>query len=162
MVLSRPLFAGLFLVCILVVRHEILFCVGHVNSNRYQLTTKRRYSSASLNSGVSWAAIAQKSNLRSAARGGAYRPWRGYSWPDIREWYRQLFFGLRIGNTEVTVGALLASPRSASIKSSPRPKPPRHEDAASGRLASVVLAHRGAAVRRLCCELGGGRRRRAA
>ena len=33
----------------------------------------------------------------------------GYSWPDIREWYRQLFFGLRIGNTEVTIGALLAS-----------------------------------------------------
>ena len=33
----------------------------------------------------------------------------GYSWPDIREWYRQLFFGMRIGNTEVTVGALLAS-----------------------------------------------------
>ena len=33
----------------------------------------------------------------------------GYSWPDIREWYRQLFFGLRIGNTEVTVGALLTS-----------------------------------------------------
>ena len=33
----------------------------------------------------------------------------GYSWPDIREWYRQLFFGLRIGNTEVTFGALLAS-----------------------------------------------------
>jgi potassium-dependent mechanosensitive channel len=33
----------------------------------------------------------------------------GYSWPDIREWYRQLFFGLRIGSTEVTIGALLAS-----------------------------------------------------
>jgi small-conductance mechanosensitive channel len=33
----------------------------------------------------------------------------GYSWPDIREWYRQLFFGLHIGNTEVTFGALLAS-----------------------------------------------------
>jgi small-conductance mechanosensitive channel len=33
----------------------------------------------------------------------------GYSWPDIREWYRQLFFGLRIGNTDVTFGALLAS-----------------------------------------------------
>ncbi len=33
----------------------------------------------------------------------------GYSWPDIREWYRQLFFGLHIGNTDVTVGALLAS-----------------------------------------------------
>ena len=33
----------------------------------------------------------------------------GYSGPDIREWYWQLFFGLRIGNTEVTVGALLAS-----------------------------------------------------
>jgi small-conductance mechanosensitive channel len=33
----------------------------------------------------------------------------GYSWPDIREWYRQLFFGLHVGNTEVTFGALLAS-----------------------------------------------------
>ncbi len=33
----------------------------------------------------------------------------GYSWPDIREWYRQLFFGLRIGSTEVTIGALMAS-----------------------------------------------------
>jgi potassium-dependent mechanosensitive channel len=33
----------------------------------------------------------------------------GYSWPDIREWYRQLFFGLHIGNTEVTFGALLAA-----------------------------------------------------
>jgi small-conductance mechanosensitive channel len=33
----------------------------------------------------------------------------GYSGPDIREWYRQLFFGLHIGNTEVTLGALLAS-----------------------------------------------------
>jgi potassium-dependent mechanosensitive channel len=33
----------------------------------------------------------------------------GYSWPDIQEWYRQLVFGLHIGNTEVTIGALLAS-----------------------------------------------------
>jgi potassium-dependent mechanosensitive channel len=33
----------------------------------------------------------------------------GYSWPDIHEWYRQLFFGFRIGSTEVTFGALLAS-----------------------------------------------------
>jgi len=33
----------------------------------------------------------------------------GYSGPDIREWYWQLFFGLRIGNSEVTFGALLAS-----------------------------------------------------
>jgi potassium-dependent mechanosensitive channel len=33
----------------------------------------------------------------------------GYTWPDIREWYRQLFFGLHVGNTEVTFGALLAS-----------------------------------------------------
>jgi len=33
----------------------------------------------------------------------------GYSAPDIREWYRQLFFGFHIGNTEVTLGALLAS-----------------------------------------------------
>jgi potassium-dependent mechanosensitive channel len=33
----------------------------------------------------------------------------GYSWPDIQEWYRQLFFGFRIGSTEVTFGALLAA-----------------------------------------------------
>ncbi len=33
----------------------------------------------------------------------------GYTWPDIREWYRQLFFGFHIGNTDVTFGALLAS-----------------------------------------------------
>jgi potassium-dependent mechanosensitive channel len=33
----------------------------------------------------------------------------GYSWPDIEEWYRQLFFGLHIGNTDVTMGALVAS-----------------------------------------------------
>src|SRR5262249_57758598 len=28
----------------------------------------------------------------------------GYTGPDIREWYWQLFFGLRIGNTDVTFG----------------------------------------------------------
>jgi len=33
----------------------------------------------------------------------------GYSWPDIQEWYRELVFGLHIGNTQVTIGALLAS-----------------------------------------------------
>ncbi len=33
----------------------------------------------------------------------------GYTWPDIGEWYRQLFFGLRIPNTEVSVAALLAA-----------------------------------------------------
>jgi potassium efflux system protein len=33
----------------------------------------------------------------------------GYSWPDIEEWYRQLFFGFHIGETQVTFGALLAS-----------------------------------------------------
>ncbi len=33
----------------------------------------------------------------------------GYAWPDIQEWYRQLFFGFRIGNTDVTFGALLAA-----------------------------------------------------
>jgi potassium efflux system protein len=32
-----------------------------------------------------------------------------YTWPDIQEWYRQLFFGFHIGNTQVTFGALLAS-----------------------------------------------------
>jgi len=33
----------------------------------------------------------------------------GYTWPDIQEWYRQLFFGFHIGETQVTFGALLAS-----------------------------------------------------
>ena len=33
----------------------------------------------------------------------------GYAWPDIYEWYRQLFFGFHIANTEVSVAALLAS-----------------------------------------------------
>lgn len=33
----------------------------------------------------------------------------GYTWPDIQEWYRQLFFGFHIGNTQVTFGALLAA-----------------------------------------------------
>ena len=33
----------------------------------------------------------------------------GYSWPDIQDWYRQLFFGFHIANTQVTFGALLAS-----------------------------------------------------
>jgi small-conductance mechanosensitive channel len=33
----------------------------------------------------------------------------GYNWPDIEEWYQQLFFGHHIGNTQVSFGALLAS-----------------------------------------------------
>jgi small-conductance mechanosensitive channel len=33
----------------------------------------------------------------------------GYNWPDIQEWYRQLFFGFHIGNTHVSFGALLAA-----------------------------------------------------
>lgn len=33
----------------------------------------------------------------------------GYNWPDIWDWYRQLFFGLHIANTQVTFAALLAS-----------------------------------------------------
>ena len=33
----------------------------------------------------------------------------GYTWPDIQEWYRQLFFGFHIGSTQVTLGALLAA-----------------------------------------------------
>ncbi|HTW72338.1 MAG TPA: mechanosensitive ion channel domain-containing protein [Acetobacteraceae bacterium] len=33
----------------------------------------------------------------------------GYTWPDIESWYGQLFFGFHIGNTQVTLGALLAS-----------------------------------------------------
>ena len=33
----------------------------------------------------------------------------GYSWPDIYDWYRQLFFGFHIANTQVSFAALLAS-----------------------------------------------------
>lgn len=33
----------------------------------------------------------------------------GYNWPDIQEWYQQLFFGFHIGNTQVSFGALLAA-----------------------------------------------------
>jgi potassium-dependent mechanosensitive channel len=33
----------------------------------------------------------------------------GYPWPDIMELYRQLFFGFRIGNTEISLAAILAS-----------------------------------------------------
>jgi len=33
----------------------------------------------------------------------------GYAWPDIVDWYRQLFFGFHIGNTQVSLAALLAS-----------------------------------------------------
>lgn len=33
----------------------------------------------------------------------------GYAWPDIVDWYRQLFFGFHIGNTHVSLAALLAS-----------------------------------------------------
>ncbi|MFZ1108088.1 MAG: mechanosensitive ion channel domain-containing protein [Rhodomicrobium sp.] len=33
----------------------------------------------------------------------------GYPWPDIVELYRQLFFGFRIGNTQISLAAILAS-----------------------------------------------------
>jgi potassium-dependent mechanosensitive channel len=33
----------------------------------------------------------------------------GYTWPDIRDWYGQLFFGFHIANTQVSFAALLAS-----------------------------------------------------
>jgi potassium efflux system protein len=33
----------------------------------------------------------------------------GYTWPDIYEWYRQLFFGFHIGNTQISFAVLLAS-----------------------------------------------------
>ncbi len=33
----------------------------------------------------------------------------GYTWPDIYDWYRQLFFGFHIGNTQVSFAVLLAS-----------------------------------------------------
>lgn len=33
----------------------------------------------------------------------------GYPWADILEWYRQLFFGFQIGNTQVSLGAIFAA-----------------------------------------------------
>src|SRR5262249_14260996 len=33
----------------------------------------------------------------------------GYSWPDIYDWYQQLFFGFHIGNTQVSFAVLFAS-----------------------------------------------------
>lgn len=33
----------------------------------------------------------------------------GYTWPDITDWYRQLFFGFHIANTQVSFAALLAA-----------------------------------------------------
>jgi potassium-dependent mechanosensitive channel len=33
----------------------------------------------------------------------------GYRWPDIYDWYSQLFFGFQIGNTQVSLAVLLAS-----------------------------------------------------
>jgi potassium-dependent mechanosensitive channel len=33
----------------------------------------------------------------------------GYAWPDILDWYRQLFFGFHIANTQVSLAALGAS-----------------------------------------------------
>jgi potassium-dependent mechanosensitive channel len=33
----------------------------------------------------------------------------GYNWPDILDWYRQLFFGFHFANTQVSFAALLAS-----------------------------------------------------
>ena len=33
----------------------------------------------------------------------------GYTWPDIYEWYRQLFFDFHIGNTQISFAVLLAS-----------------------------------------------------
>ena len=33
----------------------------------------------------------------------------GYSWPEVYDWYSQLFFGFRIGNTQVSIAVLLAS-----------------------------------------------------
>ncbi|MGA7329479.1 MAG: mechanosensitive ion channel domain-containing protein [Rhodomicrobium sp.] len=32
-----------------------------------------------------------------------------FPWADILEWYRQLFFGFRIGNTQISLGAIIAS-----------------------------------------------------
>ena len=33
----------------------------------------------------------------------------GYTWPDVYDWYTQLFFGFRVGSTQVSIAVLLAS-----------------------------------------------------
>ena len=33
----------------------------------------------------------------------------GYTWPDVYDWYNQLFFGFRVGSTQVSIAVLLAS-----------------------------------------------------
>ena len=33
----------------------------------------------------------------------------GYTWPDVYDWYTQLFFGLRVGSTQISIAVLLAS-----------------------------------------------------
>jgi potassium efflux system protein len=33
----------------------------------------------------------------------------GYTWPDVYDWYTQLFFGFRIGSTQISIAVLLAS-----------------------------------------------------
>jgi len=33
----------------------------------------------------------------------------GYAWPDIIDWYRQVFFGFHIGSTQVSIAAIVAS-----------------------------------------------------
>ena len=33
----------------------------------------------------------------------------GYTWPDVYDWYTQLFFGFRVGSTQVSVAVVLAS-----------------------------------------------------
>ena len=33
----------------------------------------------------------------------------GYTWPDVYDWYTQLFFGFRVGSTQVSIAILLAS-----------------------------------------------------
>jgi potassium efflux system protein len=33
----------------------------------------------------------------------------GYTWPDVYDWYSQLFFGFRVGSTQVSIAVVLAS-----------------------------------------------------
>jgi small-conductance mechanosensitive channel len=33
----------------------------------------------------------------------------GYSWPEVYDWYTQLFFGFRVGNTQISIAVFLAS-----------------------------------------------------
>jgi hypothetical protein len=85
----------------------------------------------------------------------------GYTWPDICEWYRQLFFDFHIGNTQVSFAVLLASVIVFGAGGSlPRSKSSVIESAADDLPASSVqppLTHCKSKVCIAAVEMGIGR-----